>query len=144
MLFHHSRVPKAALNLSDSVDSPVGEIERAVRDARRAAIQGATPLLDEGKALIAQLEHLIEARVRDASEEVAKAGSRLQDRGHALRSGIRGMAQDGAHRVRVRVDHAVEGLQQGVVESPLKTVGIAVAVGVLIGLLVASSGRRRE
>jgi ElaB/YqjD/DUF883 family membrane-anchored ribosome-binding protein len=42
------------------------------------------------------------------------------------------------------VDHAVEGLQQGVVEAPLKTVGIAVAVGVLIGLLVASSGRRRE
>jgi len=143
MLFHHSRIPKAALNLSDSADSPVEETGRAVRDTRRAANQGVTPLLEEGKSLIAQLEHLIETRARDASEEVAKAGCRLQDRGHALGSGIRGMAQDHAHRVRVRVEHAVDGLQQGVVESPMKTVGIAVAVGVLIGLLVASSSRWR-
>lgn len=91
---------------------------------------------EEGRALIARLELIF--------EELACEGNRSPSRASALIRRLREMSQDGAHRVCERASHAVEDVQQGVVNSPVKAIGIAFAIGALIAFLLARNSHRRE
>lgn len=141
MLTHNPKVRKELAHLADSAGSTVRQMRHAARDTRGAARDAAGPVAEEVRSLIAQLEQTMEVLGREGSSEAVQAGRRLQDRARALGEHLRQATLDGASRARERVDHAVEGVQQRVVESPLKALGIAAAVGAFVGLLLAVNGR---
>ncbi|MGO4332546.1 hypothetical protein AB4Z48_31315 [Cupriavidus sp. 2TAF22] len=144
MLTHNPKVKKEFTHLADSAGNTVRQMRLAARDTRSAARDAASPVAEEVRSLIAQLEHTMEVLGREGSSEAVQAGRRLQDRTRALAEHLRQATLDGASRARERVDFAVEGVQQRVVESPLKAVGIAAAVGAFVGLLLAVNGRARN
>ncbi len=94
------------------------------------------------KALIAQLQHTIEVLASEGSEQSLSAGRRLRERASEMTERLRAQAGDSVSQVRERMDGAVVQAQQRVAESPLKAVGLAAAIGALIGLLLAT--RHRE
>ncbi|WP_420993951.1 glycine zipper domain-containing protein [Cupriavidus sp. 30B13] len=141
MLTHNPKVRKEFTHLADSAGNTVRQMRHAARDTRGAAREAAGPVAEEVRSLIAQLEHTVEVLGREGSSEAVQAGRRLQDRARALGDHLRQATLEGASRAREQVDHAVEGVQQRVVESPLKAIGIAAAVGAFIGLLLAVNGR---
>ncbi|WP_454719625.1 MULTISPECIES: glycine zipper domain-containing protein [Cupriavidus] len=141
MLTHNQKVRKEFTHLADSAGDTVRQIRHAARDTRGAARDAAGPVAEEVRALIAQLEHTMEVLGREGSSEAVQAGRRLQDRARVLGDHLRQATLDGASRARERVDHAMEGVQQRVAESPLKAIGIAAAAGAFVALLLAVNGR---
>ncbi len=137
MLTNNPKIRKEVSHLADSAESTVRQIRHAARDARGAAREAARPVAGEVRALIAQLEQTMEVLGREGSSEAVQAGRRLQDRSRALADQLKA-------RARERVDHAVDGVQQRVVASPLKAIGIAAAVGAFLGLLLALAANGRS
>jgi ElaB/YqjD/DUF883 family membrane-anchored ribosome-binding protein len=141
MLTQNPKVRKEITHLADSADSTIRRIRHAARDTRDAA----GPISDEVKALIAQLQHTIEVLATEGSEQSLSAGRRLRERASEMTDRLRAQAGDSVTQVRERMDGAVVQAQQRVAESPLKAVGLAAAIGALIGLLLATrNGSRRE
>ncbi|MBF6987798.1 MULTISPECIES: DUF883 family protein [unclassified Cupriavidus] len=139
MLTQNPKVRKELNHLSDSADSAIRHLKHAARDSREAA----APVSGEVKALIAQLEHTIEVLAREGSAESLRAGQRLRDRASEMAHRLRDQTTDGMMRARERMDGAVEHSRQRVVDSPLKAVAIAAAIGALLGVLLAN-GRHHE
>ena len=129
MLTNNPRIRKEVNHLADRAESTVRQIRHAARDTTG-------PGAGEVGALIAQLEQTLEVLGREGSSEAVQAGRRLHDRSHALADQLKS-------RARERVGYAVHGVQQRVVESPLKALGIAAAAGAFVALLLAASGRAR-
>ncbi|MGO4158884.1 hypothetical protein [Cupriavidus sp. YAF13] len=136
MLTNNPRIRKEVNHLADRAESTVRQIRHAARDTRGAAREATGPVAGEVGALIAQLEQTLEVLGREGSSEAVQAGRRLHDRSHALADQLKS-------RARERVGYAVHGVQQRVVESPLKALGIAAAAGAFVALLLAASGRAR-
>lgn len=87
---------------------------------------------EEGRVLIARLELILEEL----------EGSPRGPNALILRLGE--MSQNCVHRVCERASRAVGNVQRGVVNSPMKAIGIAFAVGALIAYVFARNRRRRE
>ncbi|RDK05705.1 hypothetical protein [Cupriavidus lacunae] len=91
---------------------------------------------EEARALIAHLGLIL--------DELAFDGNRPPRSASALIRRLRKMYLDGAHHVCERACHMVQGVQQGVVNSPMKAVGIAFATGALVAFFFARNSRRSE
>jgi len=137
MLTQNPDVRKEITHLADSADSTIRRIRHAARDTRDAV----GPVSDEVKALIAQLEQTIEVLAREGSEESLRAGRRLRERAGVMAGSLRAQATAGVMRARDRMDDAVGHAQQRVSESPLMAVGLAAAIGALIGLMLSARHR---
>ncbi|KWR88296.1 glycine zipper domain-containing protein [Cupriavidus sp. IDO] len=140
MLTHNPKVRKEINHLADSADSTIRQLRHAARDTRDAA----GPVSEEVKALIGQLEHTIEVLAREGSAESLRAGRRMRERAADMAERLRAQTSEGMMRARERMDGAVEQAQQRVAESPLKAIGLAAAIGALIGLMLASRHRDDE
>jgi ElaB/YqjD/DUF883 family membrane-anchored ribosome-binding protein len=103
------------------------------RDAAAAALSGASQELHD---FIADLEELIQATTSLTGEDLARAKTKLYDRIAAARQAAghlrRGVVGRTRHRIRV-VNNYVQ-------EQPWKSIGIGVAAGLVVGLIMS---RRR-
>ena len=110
------------------------------------------PVLDEVRSLLSQLQSTVSTLSRDGSSEAVHASRRLQERARErarmLKDRARDMTMEGAVRARSKVHHAVEDVEHRVVESPMKAVMIAAAVGAIAAMLLiggtASAVRRND
>ena len=102
-------------------------------DAAAAALSGASQELHD---FIADLEELIQATTSLTGEDLARAKTKLYDRIAAARQAAahlrRGVIGRTRHRIRV-VNNYVQ-------EQPWKSIGIGVAAGLVVGLIMS---RRR-
>jgi ElaB/YqjD/DUF883 family membrane-anchored ribosome-binding protein len=92
-------------------------------------------LIDDLRAVVSEAEALIEASIGDASDRAAKVRERAE---HSVGK-ARAHLEDLEHEFRSRAKVASEDAATYVRENPLQAIGIAAAVGVIIGLMV---GRR--
>ncbi|MBY4896744.1 hypothetical protein [Cupriavidus sp. AU9028] len=130
------KMDKEAHELADSANDTVDELRRAGRHTAGSAREAAMPVLDEVRSLLSQLQTTVSTLSRDGSSEAAHASRRLQERARMLKDRARDMTMEGAVRARTRVNHAVEDVEHRVVESPMKAVMIAAAVGALAAMLL--------
>lgn len=138
MLTQNPEVRKELSHLSDTADNAVRHIRHAVRDARDAA----APVPEDVKAMIAQLEQTIHVLAREGSSESLQAGRRLRERASVMADRLQTRAHDGMSWAQDRMDGAMDVTRQRVTDSPLKAVGIAALIGVVVGLML--SGRRND
>lgn len=144
MLTQNTKVRKEVRHLADSADSTIRQISHAARDARSAAKDAVGPVAEELRSLVSQMERTMEVLKREGSAEAVSAGRKLQERAHALADHARHLTAEGAGRAREHMDHAVEGVQMRVAESPLKSLALAAALGAIVALLLSSGGHREE
>lgn len=150
MLSH--KMDKESRELADSANDTVDELRRAGRQTAGSAREAAMPVLDEVRSLLSQLQSTVSTLSRDGSSEAMHASRRLQERARErarmLKDRARDMTMEGAVRARSRVNHAVEDVEHRVVESPMKAVMIAAAVGAIAAMLLiggtASAVRRND
>lgn len=105
------------------------ETARAARATRRQA--AATP--SEWRDLVADVEDLLKKIANVGDAEIAQVRDRLQKTLATARSS----AAAGARRARVYAEDASTAAEDYVRESPWTAVGLAAAVGVLIGFIAS-------
>jgi ElaB/YqjD/DUF883 family membrane-anchored ribosome-binding protein len=88
--------------------------------------------VNEIKSLIADVEDLV-ARIADLKDEdVARLRTKVMHAVNAAKEGLAG----GADTIRSQAQQAMSGADEYVRESPWAAVGIAAAVGAVVGILV--------
>jgi ElaB/YqjD/DUF883 family membrane-anchored ribosome-binding protein len=117
-------------------------IETGKTAVRRAARNGGAAGRDEWHKLVADVEDLVKkvANVDDA--DIAAIRSRVQDtlaRAKASAGAGYAAVRDSAEMVRERAGEATDATDEYVHENPWAAVGIAAAVGIIIGFV---AGRR--
>lgn len=142
MLTHNPKVKKEFRHLADCASDTVRHMKHAARDTSEAARGAATPVLDEMRGLVSQLQQTIDVLTREGSAEAMQARRRLQLRAQALANHARDVTAQSAMRAREHVDQAVEGVHHRVVESPFKAIAIAAAIGAIAALLLVGGGSR--
>lgn len=142
MLMHNPKVKKEIRNLADCAGNTVRQMRHAARDTSDAARGATTPVLDEVRGLVSQLQNTLDVLTREGSSEAMQARQRLQMRARALAEQARDMTTQSAARAREHVDHAVEGVHHRVAESPFKALAIAAAIGAIAALLLVGGGSR--
>ena len=98
---------------------------------RRAAVEAAAS--SEWRDLIADVEDLLKKIAHVSDAEVAQVRERLQK----TLATARGSANAGARRARAYAQDATTATEDYVRESPWTAVGLAAAVGVLIGFIAS-------
>jgi ElaB/YqjD/DUF883 family membrane-anchored ribosome-binding protein len=91
------------------------------------------PALHEIKNLIADVEDLVARIANLKDEDVARLRTKVMRAVGAAKEGLSG----GAGTVRDQTQQALSGADEYVRESPWVAVGIAAAVGAVVGILVA-------
>lgn len=89
-------------------------------------------LMDDFKAVINDAEELLKATASQTGERAAAARARVEESIRATRERLADLQGDVADRARA----AAHATDQIVHDNPWKAVGIAAAVGFLLGLLV--------
>ncbi len=92
-------------------------------------------LMADLQAVVRDTENLLKATAGDASERAAKARTHAEESLHKARARINEMEQHAAARAR----EAAQKTNAYVHENPWPSIGVAVGVGFLVGLLI---GRR--
>ena len=92
-------------------------------------------LIDDLRAVVSEAEELIEASVGDASERAGKVRERAEHSVGKARARLDELEHEFASRAKAASEEATNYVR----ENPLQAVGIAAAVGVIIGLML---GRR--
>ena len=121
----------------------VNEHARRALNGASAAVNHARPAVEDVQSLLHSLEGAIEALADEGSAEARRARRTLQVRAEQLRR----TANDRAYLACRRMDWALDRTQETISAAPLKSVGVAVAIGAAIGLVVALAGggsRRAE
>jgi len=126
-------------NSSDTAES----LQRAGRDAagdfRRRAGSVKEYASDEMRAFLTDVEDLVK-RVGNVSDaEVARARAKVMG---AL-SDVRRLASDTSDSLRVRARVAADQAEQYVHERPWTSIGLAAAVGLIVGVGVTAVASRR-
>ncbi|UVE16436.1 YqjD family protein [Pseudomonas sp. LS44] len=103
--------------------------------ARKNTTSGVDPLLAEFEALVNDTERLLNETASVAGDEAAELRNQMKEGLQRARETL-GFAED---RIRERGQAAVDATELYVVEHPWQALGMAAAVGVIVGLLV---GRR--
>jgi ElaB/YqjD/DUF883 family membrane-anchored ribosome-binding protein len=101
---------------------------RAARTTRRQSATGT-----EWRDLIADVEDLLTKVAGVSDVEIARVRERVQK----TLAAARGSAAEGARRARVYAQDATNATEEYVRESPWTAVGLAAAVGVLIGFIAS-------
>jgi ElaB/YqjD/DUF883 family membrane-anchored ribosome-binding protein len=107
------------------------ETLRSGRATRRKAAQSAAS--SEWRDLIADVEDLLRKVANVSDSEIAQVRERVQKTLAAARSS----ASAGARQARVYAQDATTATEEYVRESPWTAVGLAAAVGVLIGFIAS-------
>jgi len=92
-------------------------------------------LVADLQAVVRDTENLLKATAGDASERAAKARAHAEESLHKARARMTEMERDLAARAR----EAVQQTNEYVHENPWPSIGVAVGVGFVVGLLI---GRR--
>ena len=92
-------------------------------------------LIDDLRAVVADAEALIEASVHDAGERASQVRARAQGSVDKARERLNELEEDVTQRAKAATDDAAQYVR----EHPLQSVGIAAAIGVVVGLML---GRR--
>ena len=92
-------------------------------------------LIDDLSRVVADAEALLAATAHDASERAREARERASGSVEQARQRLEGLEQDNRTRAKAAADDASEYVR----ENPWQAIGVAAAVGVVIGLLL---GRR--
>ncbi len=92
-------------------------------------------LIDDLARVVADAEALLAATAHDASEKAREARERASGSVEHARQRLEGLEKD----VRARAKAAADDASDYVRENPWQAIGVAAAVGVVIGLLL---GRR--
>jgi len=92
-------------------------------------------LVADLQAVVRDTENLLKATAGDASERAAKARAHAEESLHQARARMTEMERDLAARAR----EAVQQTNEYVHENPWPSIGVAVGVGFVVGLLI---GRR--
>lgn len=105
------------------------------RRGRRADASGESGRGDEWRNLVADVEDLVKkvANVDDA--EIAEIREKVED----TLAKAKTTASDGVAAVRARADEVTEATDEYVRENPWAAIGIAAAIGIVIGFV---AGRR--
>ncbi len=127
--------------LRDELDTVSQSARTTARHATAAARESAAavgnvvkPVRDDIQGLLRDVEHAAGTLKHETSAEARALRASLQARAHELRE----FATDKAAAARARAAYAVDETERYVRASPLKAIGIAAAVGAIIGLLLAS------
>ena len=112
-------------------DDGNGNDAEGVRTARATRRQAGTT--SEWRDLIADVEDLLKKVANVSDAEVARVRDRLQTTLAAVRSS----ANAGAQRARAYAHDASTATEEYVRESPWTAIGVAAAVGVLIGFIAS-------
>lgn len=138
-LFASQRVRNRFEDVNEHARRALNGASAAVNHARHAA----RPAVEDVQSLLHSLEGAIEALADEGSAEARRARRTLQVRAEQLRR----TANDRAYLACRRMDWALDRTQETISAAPLKSVGVAVAIGAAIGLVVALAGggsRRAE
>ncbi|ANH72697.1 DUF883 family protein [Ralstonia insidiosa] len=138
-LFASQRIRNRFEDVSEHARRALNGTSAAVNHARHAA----RPAVEDVQSLLHSLEDAIEALADEGSAEASRARRTLRARADALRH----TANDRAHQARERMDWALGRTQETISAAPFKSIGVAVAIGAAIGLVVALAGggsRRAE
>ncbi|HJS21560.1 MAG TPA: DUF883 family protein [Steroidobacteraceae bacterium] len=109
-------------------NGPDSETLRTGRATRRQSAAAT-----EWRDLIADVEDLLSKVANVSDVEIARVRERLQK----TLATVRGSATAGAQRARVYAQDATNATEEYVRESPWTAVGLAAAVGVLIGFIAS-------
>lgn len=98
-----------------------------------AASQSASPIAQEFKHFLADIEELIEATTSLTGEDLARAKAKLTERIQTARDSAEAMG----HKVMTRTRETAAATDRYVHEQPWKAVGISALLGLLTGALLA-------
>ncbi len=90
-------------------------------------------LLDDLRLVIADAEELLRMTTDQVGEGTAEVRSHIQDRLQAARAELASLQDEAAARLKA-AGHATDAF---VHENPWQSIGIAAAIGLVVGLLVA-------
>jgi ElaB/YqjD/DUF883 family membrane-anchored ribosome-binding protein len=110
-------------------------IEETGKRIRRAAKNGGEAGRDEWHRLVADVEDLVKKVANVDDEEIAHIRAKVQDTLDRAKSS----AGAGLAAVRGRAEHASEATDEYVHENPWGAIGVAAAVGIILGFV---AGRR--
>ncbi|WP_199032558.1 YqjD family protein [Ralstonia sp. ASV6] len=128
-------------NRIDDIDDRAHRAMRSAADAVDDARHAARPAVDDVQSLLRSLESAIHTLTDEGGTEARRASRTL----HARADQLRRAANDRAHQARDRMDWALSRTEDTITSAPFKSVGVAVAIGAAIGLVVAlAGGSRRE
>lgn len=120
----------------ENIEEAGKRIEETGKRIRRAAKNGGDAGRDEWHRLVADVEDLVKKVANVDDEEIAHIRAKVQDTLDRAKSS----AGAGIAAVRGRAEDASEATDVYVHENPWASIGIAAAVGIIIGFVVA--GRR--
>ncbi len=126
-------------NANDTVDSIHRAGKEAAGDLRRRAGNVRDYATDELRAFLADVEDLVK-RVGNVSDaDVARARAKVVG---AL-GDVRRLASDGADTLRDRARAAAEQADEYVRDRPWQSIGLAAALGLIVGVGVTAMSSRR-
>ena len=105
------------------------------KKVRRAVRNGGGASRDEWHKLVADVEDLVRKVAHVDDEEIAEIRSKVED----TLARAKTTATEGVTAVRERAEEATDATDEYVHENPWAAVGIAAAVGIIIGFI---AGRR--
>ena len=105
------------------------------KKVRRAVRNGGGASRDEWHKLVADVEDLVKKVAHVDDEEIAEIRSKVED----TLARAKTTATEGVAAARVRAEEASDATDEYVHENPWAAVGIAAAVGIIIGFI---AGRR--
>jgi ElaB protein len=126
-------------NANDTVDSIHRAGKEAAGDLRRRAGNVRDYASDELRAFLADVEDLVK-RVGNVSDaDVARARAKVV----GAMSDVRRLASDGADTLRDRARAAAEQADEYVRDRPWQSIGLAAALGLIVGVGVTAMSSRR-
>jgi len=103
-------------------------------------LHAARTAAEDVQSLLRSLEHAIQTLTDEGGHEADHLRRTLRIRADQLRR----VANRRAHQARERVDWARERTQETISAAPFKSVGVAVAIGAVVGLAIALTGNGRH
>lgn len=131
----NSRVRDEAENVSQTAQGAVRHARGAARHGAEAIREAAQPVRQDLKQLLRDVEQAASTLKHETGAEARAMRDSLQMRATELRA----MAADKTQQARDKAHWYVDRTAKHVQASPLKAIGIAAAVGAILGLLCASS-----
>lgn len=135
---HHHGVKHHLRNSQSSAQDALSHAREALQKVTASAAAGSQPIADDLKNVLNELDQALHAMKHDSRAQVAHLREALQE----YYGRIHQIAKGSAIHVRDTATRSVEATQQRVVNDPLKAVGVAAGVGVLIGLWLGHCARR--
>ncbi len=115
-------------------------LKEKIMDAKSARVANdisKEKLMHDMRAVVSDAEELLRATAGQAGEKVAAARERIQ----ANLAVAKDRLAEAEHAVVEKTKYAAKVTDEYVHENPWKSVGVAAAVGVVVGMLISRGGR---